>query len=430
MPAAIGRRHLVRTGLALAGGMYSGGYGMRSAHAADVALRMLWWGSQDRMRRTTADMQAFHETNPAVTLVGESAAADYWTKVATQMAGRNLADIFQTDHQSIATYAKRGAAIPLERYMPAPLDLAGFGPDMLALGQIDGKLSGVPQGVNTYAIVYDRTVLDGVKIAPPRYETTWAELGDIGEAITKAVGKPNYWGVGDASGRTFALEVWLGERGKSVYKPDGAGLNFTADDLAGWFDYWAGMRRRGAAPTADILATDDGPIANSPFARGSAAIDLQYSNYLIAYSTTTKNSIGLAPFPNGDAGALPGHFPRPALIWSISRDSKHPEAAAGFVNWWVTSPDAAKINGVERGVPVLESMRAVIRPTLTETEQATIDYLDLLKGRMAPFRPWPMGGVEFDTTILKPAATLVAFGNATPAEGARKVLDDAKALFS
>ena len=425
MAAFLGRRDVAKFGLALAGG-----FAASRARADETALRMLWWGSQDRIRRTTADMEAYHRDHPSVTLTGESAGADYWPKVATQMAGRNLADVFQLDHQSIASYATRGAAIPLDRLMPKPLDLAGFGPNMLSLSQIGGKTYGVAQGVNTYAIVYDSTVLDGVKIAPPAYATSWAELGDLGAEITKAVGKPNYWGVGDASGRTFALEVWLGQRGKSVYRPDGTGLAVKADDLAEWFDYWSGLRKRGACTSADVAAGDDGPISNTPMARGYAAIDLQYSNYIIAYQSTAKNRLALTPFPNGDKGARPGHFPRPALIWAVSSSSKHPEEAAAFIAWWVTSPEAAKINGVEHGVPVMESMRAVIRPNLTETEKMTVDYLELLKDKMAPFRPWPVGGVEFDQSVLHPTAQLVAFGKLTPAQGGKKIIDDAGAIFS
>jgi len=181
---------------------------------------------------------------------------------------------------------------------------------------------------------------------------------------------------------------------------------------------------------ADVAAGDDGPISNTPMARGYAAIDLQYSNYIIAYQSTAKNRLALTPFPNGDKGARPGHFPRPALIWAVSSSSKHPEEAAAFIAWWVTSPEAAKINGVERGVPVMESMRAVIRPNLTETEKMTVDYLELLKDKMAPFRPWPVGGVEFDQSVLHPTAQLVAFGKLTPAQGGKKIIDDAGAIFS
>ena len=98
--------------------------------------------------------------------------------------------------------------------------------------------------------------------------------------------------------------------------------------------------------------------------------------------------------------------------------------AAAFIHWWVTSPDSAKIIGVERGVPVLDAMRAAIKPNMTETEQMTIDYLDMLKDKMAPFRPWPVGGSEFDRSVLRPTAQLVAFGKLSSRDGARKLISD------
>ncbi len=34
--------------------------------------------------------------------------SDYWTKMATQVAGKNMADVIQMDYRYIAEYARRG----------------------------------------------------------------------------------------------------------------------------------------------------------------------------------------------------------------------------------------------------------------------------------------------------------------------------------
>ena len=163
----VSRRSVVKSAAALGA---AAALGTRAARAATIDMRLFWWGSQERIRRTTADLALYHQQNPDVTLIGELAGSDYWTKIATQMAGRDLADIFQLDHGSVADYSHRGAAVQLDRYIPKPLDLTGFDANMRALGQVDGKTYGIAQGVNTYAIVYDSTVLDTVKLAPPKYE--------------------------------------------------------------------------------------------------------------------------------------------------------------------------------------------------------------------------------------------------------------------
>jgi multiple sugar transport system substrate-binding protein len=401
--------------------------GSSRARAAETRLRLTWWGSQERIRRTTADCDLYHQLHPDVTLLGQPAGGDYWTKVATQIAGRDLADVFQLDAGSISDYSGRGAALQLDGYIPRPLDITGYGADMLALGQVDGKTWGVAQGINTYAIVYDADVLHDTGLAPPGYETTWAGLADLAVEITHKVARPNYWGLADGSGHYYAFDPWLVQRGKSIYK--GNGLGFSVDDATEWFDYWADLRRRGGCVPADVSATDDGQIPTTPMARGIAALDIEFSNYLIAYQAGSKHRLSLAALPNGDAGARPGLYVRPALIWSIAKTSKNPEAAAAFISWFVTSPESGKNIGVERGVPVLPALRAAIAPQLNPTEQITVDYLNGLQGRMGPYVTPPVGSNDFDHTVMRPTAQMVAFGRLTSRQGAQKLIDDSKSLF-
>jgi multiple sugar transport system substrate-binding protein len=419
------RRHVLASGAAAAFALPM----LRSApaRADEIRLRATWWGSQERIRRTTADFDLYHQLHPDVTLVGQPAGGDYWTKIATQVAGRDLADVFQLDANSLSDYSSRGAALQLDKFIPKPLDVAAFGPQMLALGQTEGKTWGVAEGINAYAIVYDADVLQGVGLNPPNYQTTWAELADLAVEITRKVNKPNYWGLADGSGHYYAIDTWLIQRGKTLYK--GRGLGFTADDAAEWFDYWADMRKRGGCVPADVASMDDGQIPTTPIARGTAALDIEFSNYLTGYQALTKNHLSLAALPNGDKGAKPGLFYRPALIWSVASTSRNPEAAAAFISWFVTSPESAKIIGVERGVPVLRSVRDAIAPGLTASEQIGIDYLNGLQDKVGTYVTPPAGTGEFDRMVLRPTAQMVAFGKLSSAEGAKKLIADAKSVF-
>ncbi len=423
MPTNIPRRRFL-TGSATMGGAVLGG---PLARAAETRLRMTWWGSQERIRRTTADLGSYHKLHPDVTLVGQPAGGDYWTKIATQIAGRDLADIFQLDAYSLADYASRGAALQLDKYIPNPLAIDDFGKEMLALGQLDGKTWGVAQGINAYAIVYDADVLHDAGLNPPEYTTTWAGLASLAVEITRKVNKPNYWGLADGSGHYYAFDTWLIQRGKSLYK--GHGLGFDADDATEWFDYWSDLRKRGGCVPADVASLDDGQIPTTPLARGTAALDIEFSNYLIGYQAMTKHRLSLAPLPNGDQGAKPGLFYRPALIWSVAATSRNPEAAAAFISWFVTSADSAKIIGVERGVPVLRSVRDAIKADLSPTEQIGIDYLNAIQDKVGPSVTAPVGASDFDHTVMRPTAQMVAFGRLTSGQGAKKLLEDAKSVF-
>ena len=50
-----------------------------------------------------------------------------------------------------------------------------------------------------------------------------------------------------------------------------------------------------------------------------------------------------------------GMFGRPALMFTVSKRSKHPEVAAKFLNFLLTDPEAARLLGLSRGVPAADS---------------------------------------------------------------------------
>jgi multiple sugar transport system substrate-binding protein len=421
----LSRRALVGTFGATA---LTAGVGARPAFADPAPLRVFWWGSQERIRRTTAAIDAYQKLHPEVSISGLGAGSDYWAKFATQMAGRNLPDIVQLDSLSIADYSNRHVVQPLEKYRPKPLALPGFTPSMLELSQYDGHTFGVPLGMNAFGILYDETVLTGVKFTPPDFDTDWKSLGNLAVEITKAVGKPNYYGLADGSGHYYALDTWLLQRSKSLFKEAG-GLGFSAGDITPWFEYWSDLRKRGGCVSAEINSSDDGQIPNTPLARGMAAMDIEFSNYMVAFQTMSKNTLGIAPLPNGGPGAKPGLYYRPSLIFSIASTSKNPEQAARFIDWFVTSEDAAKLLGVERGVPVLPELRNAIAPYLSEPERKTIDYLNSLNGKTAPYKTWPPGANEFDKTVLRPTAQLAAFGKLSSADAAQKLIEGGASIF-
>ena len=70
-----------------------------------------------------------------------------------------------------------------------------------------------------------------------------------------------------------------------------------------------------------------------------------------------------------------------------------------------------------------------VMPVLNESERMTVDYLNALEGKTAPYMLWPAGGAEFDKRVLRPTAQAVAFGKLSTADGAKRLVDEGRALF-
>ncbi|RVH85059.1 carbohydrate ABC transporter substrate-binding protein [Sinorhizobium meliloti] len=402
--------------------------GSQSGLAAEsVQLRAMWWGSNDRSKRTLAVAKLFQEKNPDIRIVGESLSGDgYWTKLATQMAGRAIADIFQLEPSTISDYSKRGACMALDPFISSALHVDAFGKDVLNLTTVDGKLWGVGLGLNSFALFYDADAFAKAGITPPGVDTTWEEYADIAIEMTKAAGKKNVWGGPYGARYAYVFDAWLRQRGSSLYTD--TGLGFRVEEAKEWYAYWEELRKRGGTVGADIQTLDQNTIDTNCLALGYSAMGMAYSNQMVGYQLIMKSKLGIGMLPRAEKGGPSGHYYRPALIWSIGASTEHGEAAAKFINFFVNDVEAGKILGVERGVPMSPTVRDAILPSLNPTETETVKYINALKDQVGGYpSPAPLGSTEFDQRVLRPIADELAFERISIDEAATRLVDEGKA---
>src|ERR1700716_1798196 len=180
---ALSRRSMIGAGI---GGAALATLGDFPALAqSDVRLRMFWWGAKERAERTDKVNQLYQHSHSGVTISGESLGwTDYWPRLATQTAGRNAADVLQMDYRYIFEYARRGALLPLDEFVPATLNLGDFSKFAVDSGKVDGKLYGVAFGLNSVAAIYDKQFIQSLGLKEPSPDMDWAELADLAVEIT------------------------------------------------------------------------------------------------------------------------------------------------------------------------------------------------------------------------------------------------------
>jgi multiple sugar transport system substrate-binding protein len=425
---ALSRRSVIGAGL---GGAALGILGDHPGLAqSDVRLRMFWWGSRERAERTDKVNKLYQQNNAGLTISGESLGwNDYWPRLATQTAGRNAADVLQMDYRYIFEYARRGALLPLDDYLSKALNLGDFNKATIDSGKVDGKIYGVSLGLNSTSLIYDKDIIQSLGLKAPNWQMTWNEIGDLAVEITKAAKRDRYTGIQDGGREEPALEVWLGQRGKSLYNADGK-LGFDDKDLGEWFAFWDDLRKRGGCAAADTQALDRGEIDANLLTLGKAAIGFAHSNQLVGFQALNKNKLGLSTFPDGGPGAKPGQYLKPAMLWSVSAQSKQKEAAVKLLNFFVADPEAGKLLGVERGVPPSDAVRKAVTPTLDELSQAMADYITLISDKVGPLPPPPPNGAGEVATLLRRVNEQVGFGRLSPAEGARQFIAESNAILA
>jgi multiple sugar transport system substrate-binding protein len=397
---------------------------------SDLRLRMFWWGAKERAERTDKVNQLYQQSHAGVTISGESLGwTDYWPRLATQTAGRNAADVLQMDYRYIFEYARRGALLPLDNYVPGTLNLQDFSKAAVDSGKVDGKIYGVSLGLNSTSLVYDKALIESLGLKVPSWEMTWKEIGDLAVEISKAAKHDSFTGIQDGGREEPGLEVWLGQRGKSLYTPEGK-LGYDDKDIGEWFAFWHELRKRGGCAAPDTQALDRGELDSSLLSQGKAAMVFAHSNQLVGFQAINKSKLGLSTYPDGGAGAKPGQYLKPAMMWSVSAQSKQQEAAVKLVSFFVADSEAGRLLGVERGVPASAAVRETVTPMLDELGRAMADYITLISDKVGPLPPPPPRGAGEIATLLRRVNEQVGFGRLTPADGAKQFVAESSAVLA
>lgn len=422
------RRHLLLGGIGTAA--LSGLPLLRAGAQAPTRVRMAWWGSQERADRTNKVSQLYMQQHPGVTVDGESMGwGDYWPKLATQVVGRNAPDLIQMDYRYLFEYGRRGALLALDRYVPQPLAVGGWDAKFLDVGKADGKLYGINFGANSPAMVFSRSRLDELGIAAPTPEMTWSDLARFGEEITRKANKPDYYGLCDTCMREPIFEIFLRQKGQLLYTADDK-LGFDAAATEEWLALWQEMRKRRACVPIEVQAMYQNNIESSALSMGKAAVDFPHSNQLVAYQRMNRDKLDLTMLPVTGADAKPGQYLKPSQLLSIFARSRQPEEAVKLLNFFVNDAKAGELLGVERGAPIAEAQRAVVKQGTDETSRQMIAYIELVSGRVGPVPPPPPKGAGEIALLLRRVSEQVGFNRVTPRQGATQFMAEATDILS
>ena len=426
MTISIDRRKFLMGSSAL---VAAGAAGVMPSWAQASSLRLTFWGGQARADRTYA-VTDLYKAAKGTDIEGEFLAwNDYWPKLATQTAGGNAPDLIQMDYRYIVEYAKRNAIAPLDEFVGSTLDLANFDADQLEGGKVDGKLYGISLGANSVATLINTAAFEEVGIEAPTNAWTYDDLMTIGEAFNTANVRDGMKAIADASYTEPALDNWLRQRGKALYTADGK-LGFEEADAVEWYQLWAKLREAGVCVAAEDQALDTGAVESTMLVLGKAALMPSNSNQLVGYQAVVQDKLGMIGYPRIAAGIGGGHYRKPSMFFSVAGSSANKEAAADFLNFFISDPEAVKALGVERGIPCIAAARDVVAPTLDEQSQIALNFVANLGDLLGPLPPPPPAAAgEVDSSLIRTLGQEVGFGAKTPEQAGAELVTGATEIL-
>ncbi len=391
------------------------GSGSGSGSGGQTEIAFSWWGDASRAKVTQDAVALFMKKHPNIKVTTQYAPfGDYFTKLATQVAGGNAPDLFQIDRGYVNEYAQRGALYDISKNS-GDLDLSKWDSAFAKAGDIDGKLVAVPFAQNSQTIVIDKTLLDQYGVPLPSKDWTWDDLATWAKQVyDKSGGKVH--GFADPGSTYPAFESWLVQHGKSLYTAQGD-LAYTAQDVADFWNFCTQLRKSGAATTAELTATITGTPADEPLPKGKAAAEWDYDSLYTLYVAATKNQLVMYPLPqlNGNTGMLP----KPAQLLSVFSGSKHPKEAVQLMNYLLNDQEAATALGASRGLQPNLDIRSSMESTATNPAvKAVYAYEAENKGKLSPPAVTPPKGDSQVLTLMQRLYQDVAFERTTVQKGA------------
>ena len=399
-----------------------GGQGGDSADGV-VELRFSWWGSDERHAMTQEVIELFEEQNPGIKIVGEYTDwASYWDKLATTTAAGDAPDIITQEERYLREYAERGALLDLSQL--DGLDLSKIDPLVAESGDLDGATYGVATGVNAYAILADPQAFADAGVDMPDDDTwTWDDYVKIAAEISE---KSNGEIVGtQAMGyNETGFAIFARQHGESLYTEDGK-LGFSKKTLEKWFQYTVDLLESGAQPGAsESVEIEAGGPDQSVLATNKGAMAHFWTNQLGAISASSGREIELLRYPGETEHERTGMYFKPAMYYSISAGTEHPEEAAKFVDFLLNSEEAAAVLLADRGLPANVEVRDSIVDSLPEADKRSAEFLAEIEGTIVDGNPPPPIGAGQVVDIIKRINDDLMFGEITPAEAADRFVKE------
>ena len=367
-------------GLAVLGGSALSACSQDTGSSGQATLRFMFWGSDDRVRRFQQVCTAFTQKHPDITVKPEFGEIDaIRTKTTVGMAGKNLPDVFWVLGDLLPQLAGDGHLVELGPHLGEGKGIANAGmvDASLAPGQIDGKQYALVHGLQSIGVFAKKNVLDEVGVPIKGYPDayTWDEYAEYAAEIHKAKGA-KFFGTDDPTyaGAGNFFRAYARQHDQNLWSESGD-VGFTKDLLTEWLTYWKRLRdTQASVPTA--LALEQDPFfEGAPMIRGLAAFHLRNSNQMLELQGLSKDPLVLMPAP-GNGGPGNANIALDPNMLGIAANSKFQDAAITFVDYLLNDPDRAKIVGTTIGAPPTEAIRSAVAPTVTEPEQAFLNYID------------------------------------------------------
>ncbi|MDR7124639.1 ABC transporter substrate-binding protein [Pseudotabrizicola sp. 4114] len=355
--------------------------GLLATTAQAEDLRMSWWGGDARHLQT---QEALNYCGPKF---GHTVAAEFtgWSghqeRITTQIAGRTEADIMQINWPWLPLFSADGSGFADLREHADVIDLTQFTEAQLAGGEMNGVLNGIPVSTTGRVYMFNKTTFDKAGLAVP---TTWEEVIAAAPVLREKLGADVYPFEAAGLNAIFLVSMAVTQAtGKDLIDPEANTVAWTPEELLAGIQFYQSLVEAGAIRDWKQVA-GEGNIElfeMRPWADGRIAGTYEWDSAYAKYADPLGAEQELVPVKmlQIDGAVTEATYSKPSMLFSISRNSKNPKAAAEVVNCLLNDPQAIEILSDSRGVPAskvafdLLSEKDLIHPNVAAANSIVLE---------------------------------------------------------
>ncbi len=392
-----------------------------------------WWGNQVRNERTAAALELYEQNNPGVSIDPQFADwGGYWDKLATLAAGNSMPDVLQMDYMYVDQYAKSGLLVDLTPYIEnGTLDCSQISENTMASGTIDGGVYAICAGINSPALIYDKTLTDSIGLTI-KDNMTMDEFFEYSREINEKTGVKTDISYGTVNSYS---EYFM--RSFDIVPFGDKKMNGTAEDWIPFFaQYVTGLDEGWLIDPSIFAEISIGAIEQMPMVYGSSPetrswCALANSNQLAAAINAAPEGmeLGITTWPAYDP--VKSDYLKSSQFFSIGAGSANEEEAVKVLNFLINDIDANKILLGERGVPAPANVAEAIAPLLSETDQEVTAFInDVVTPNCSPINPPQPDGASEVYDLLNRVVEEVCYRQRTAEDAAAYFFEEANKIMA
>ncbi|MFC4005735.1 ABC transporter substrate-binding protein [Nonomuraea purpurea] len=307
-----------------------GSTGTQAANAAPVTLEFWCWGTSQK-----AKVEAFTKAHPNIQVkhTDVGGGTDTAAKLLTANRAGNGPDAACMEYDTLPSMIVAGALADISAYTGDVKD--AFSPEVWDLTSFDGAVYGVPQDVGPMVLVYNKKRFQELKIEPP---ATWQDFAKVAADVRKkdpeaylATFAPSEFGNFAGLAQQAGASWWkIQDQTWTVGIADQTSLQVA--------DFWLGLIDKDLVKAEPLLTPEwnnqlnKGKILTWPSALWAPGV-------LYGIAEKQAGDWAIAPLPQWKEGDDRVAFQGGSAL-TVTKTSKHAEAAATFAKWMNTNKTA------------------------------------------------------------------------------------------